>query len=151
MTRRISKTFIAAVIIFFGLAQGAWAVKPVNAVDGVAIQGYDAVAYFTGGQEEKGKIEFTHKWKGAIWLFKNAANRDLFAANPEKYAPQYGGYCSLSVANGKTSRGSGEAWYIHEGKLYLNYDKDVRDRWLRDVNGNIQKADDWWPRLVDKE
>ena len=151
MTRRCGVTILAGLALLFLLLQPAWAVKPVNAPDGVAIEGFDVVAYFTDGGEAKGETEFMHKWKGAIWLFKNAANRDLFAASPEKYAPQYGGYCALSVANGKASKGSGEAWHIEDGKVYLNYDKDVRRRWLMDTRGNIHKADDWWPRLVDKE
>ncbi len=148
MLRRFLPAF--AVLALLGLASPVGAVPPVSAPDGVALQGYDTVAYFKHGEARKGKLDFAYQWKGAIWLFSTAENRAAFVADPEKFAPQYGGYCSLSVANGKTARGSGEAWRVENGKLYLNYDMNVRDRWLRDVSDNIRKADEWWPKLVDK-
>jgi YHS domain-containing protein len=81
------------------------------------------------------------------WFFSSPENRDLFAAAPEKYAPQFGGFCALSVADGKNSRGSGEAWTVHEGKLYLNANKTVMATFRTDPNRWIAKAEGWWPTV----
>jgi len=89
--RRIALMLLAVVILI--LPAASWAKDPVNTNwHGVAVKGYDPVAYFTLGEPVKGKKEFEINWKGATWRFSAAAHRDLFAANPEKYAPQYGGY-----------------------------------------------------------
>ncbi len=151
-TRRQASALVAGSLFSTVLPwRPALAVPAISARDGVAIQGFDAVSYFADNRDVKGSIETLYRWRGALWLFSNAANRDLFAAAPEKYCPQYGGYCALSVAYGKTAPGVGDAWHIHEGKLYLNYDKGVRDRWRRDVPGNIARANLHWPKLVDAE
>lgn len=122
--------------------------SPISgAKDGVAIQGFDTVAYFTEGQAVKGTVQFAHEWSGTVWFFSTAENRALFAAKPEKYAPQYGGHCALSVATGKDAKGSGEAWSMKQGALYLNANKEVQARWMRDISGNIAKADQQWPGL----
>jgi hypothetical protein len=88
--------------------------------DNVAIHGYDTVAYFTEGKAVKGSGEFEHAWEDSKWHFANATNRDLFAANPDRYAPQYGGYCALGIAAGEYAHVDPEAWAIIDGKLYLN-------------------------------
>ena len=118
-----------------------------GARDGVAIQGYDAVAYFTQTSAVRGTANFAHEWAGTVWFFSSAENREAFAAQPEKYAPQYGGHCALSVANGKSARGSGEAWHVESGKLYLNYDQSVQARWQRNRYRNISEGDRWWPGI----
>lgn len=130
-------------------AAGA-ATSPVNKsfFGGVAIEGYDPVAYFTDGRPVAGSKEHTFDWRGATWRFATAEHRDLFAAEPEKYAPQYGGYCAWAVANGYTASIDPEAWKIVDGKLYLNYDKDVQKKWSEDIPGNIAKGDANWPGLV---
>ena len=115
-----------------------------------AIRGYDTVAYFTEGKAVKGKPQFTHEWKGAKWRFASAENRDLFKADPEKYAPQYGGYCAYAVSKGYTASTDPEAWTIHKGKLYLNYSKSVMATWRKDKDGRITKADKNWPAVLEK-
>jgi hypothetical protein len=85
---------------------------------------------------------------GAKWFFATAANRDLFESDPEKYAPQYGGYCAYAVAMGKTADIDPNAWKIVDGKLYLNYNQEIQVKWLEDVPGYIQKADMNWPGVV---
>ncbi len=117
---------------------------------GVAIDGADAVAYFTQGSAVEGSRKFTHQWMGAKWRFASAANRDAFAADPEKYAPQYGGYCAWAVAQGTTAPIEREAWKIVGGKLYLNYSKSIQARWEKDVPGNIRKGDGNWPAVKAK-
>lgn len=113
--------------------------------NGVALKGYDAVAYFDEGKAVEGKTEFEHTWMDSTWKFSNAANRDLFAANPEKYAPQFGGYCAWGVTQGYLAPIDPKAWKVVDGKLYLNYDLNVQKDWQKDIPGNIQKATDLWP------
>ena len=115
--------------------------------DGPAIDGYDPVAYFTEQDAVPGDASHSHSWRGVNWHFSSAANRDLFAADPEAYAPQYGGYCAYAASNNSIAPTDPQAWTVHEGKLYLNYSKHVRKRWLEDVPGHIQRADTNWPGL----
>ena len=112
-----------------------------------AIKGYDPVAYFTEGRPVKGSSEFEYEWMGADWRFATAANRDAFAAEPEKYAPQYGGYCAYAVSQNTTADIDPEAWKIVGDRLYLNLSKDVQKLWEQDVPGYIQKADVNWPKI----
>ncbi|WP_432472144.1 YHS domain-containing (seleno)protein [Amphritea sp. HPY] len=114
----------------------------------VAISGYDAVAYFTENKPQKGSSNFVSEYKGAQWHFKTAANLAAFKASPEKYAPQYGGYCAWAVANNDTASGDPQQWTIHDGKLYLNYDAKVQSMWLKDKVNLIEKADSNWPGVI---
>jgi hypothetical protein len=88
-----------------------------------------------------------HGWQGTTWIFASAENRDRFQADPERYAPQYGGYCAYAVSKGHTASIDPKAWTIVDGKLYLNYSKGVKKKWEQDVPGNIVKADKNWPDL----
>ena len=115
---------------------------------GVAIHGTDPVAYFKQGQPVEGSSDFEHDWNGATWRFASAENREAFAADPEAYAPQYGGYCAWAVSQGYTAKIDPEAWRIVDGKLYLNYNKSVQARWAEDIPGNIGKADANWPGVL---
>ena len=131
------------------LAGPALAVDPTFNTDGTAIRGYDPVAYFTDGKPVEGKAEFSVDHNGAQWRFATAEHRELFAADPEKYAPQFGGYCAWAVANNYTAPIDPDAWTIKDDKLYLNYSKLVRARWALDKDGNIAKATANWPGLRD--
>ncbi|MDJ0510317.1 MAG: YHS domain-containing (seleno)protein [Crocosphaera sp.] len=117
---------------------------------GVAIKGTDPVAYFVDGQAVKGNSEFSHQWAGTTWWFKSAEHRDLFVKEPEKYAPQYGGFCAWAVSNNYTAPIDPEAWKIVDGKLYLNYDANIQKRWNKNIPNNIVKADANWPKLANK-
>ncbi len=115
---------------------------------GKAIRGYDPVAYFTQSKPVKGNADFTHEFQGAKWQFATAANRDAFAANPEKYAPQYGGYCAWAVSQSYTASVDPEAWKVVDGKLYLNYSKSVQQQWLAGGTAMlIKQGDANWPGL----
>jgi hypothetical protein len=115
----------------------------------IAIKGYDPVAYHKDGKPVKGSSEYEFKWKDAKWRFASAEHRDLFEADPERYAPRYGGYCAWAVAQGYTaSVDPKNAWSIVEGKLYLNYDVEVKEKWEKDIPGNITKADANWPGVL---
>lgn len=112
-----------------------------------AVEGYDVVAYFTEGAPVRGDRSHQAEWDGETWLFASAANRDRFLADPAAYAPQYGGHCSWAASRNYIAYGDPEAWRIHEGKLYLNYNKSIRARWAQDIPGNVAKADANWPGL----
>lgn len=120
----------------------------VFAENGIAIRGADPVAYFTVGEYTPGSEEFTHDWEGATWQFASAENRDLFAANPEEYAPQYGGFCAYAVSQGTTASIEPTSWEIVDGKLYLNYDARIQKRWSKDIPGHIAQADQNWPGVL---
>ncbi|AQW60396.1 YHS domain-containing (seleno)protein [Vibrio owensii] len=113
----------------------------------LAIKGYDPVAYFTDNGPTQGKAEYSATYNNAIYHFVNAANRDQFKADPQAYAPQYGGYCAFGVAMGKKFETDPEAWKIEGGKLYLNLDKSVQKRWLEDTQGFIQDANTNWTTI----
>jgi YHS domain-containing protein len=136
-------------VLLLGLTATAIAgkVDPFYQHGGLAIRGYDAVAYYQQSAPVKGSPQFSYQWQGATWLFASAENRDRFQADPGRYAPQYGGYCAYAVSKGHTASIDPEAWKIVDGKLYLNYSKGVQKKWEEDVPGNIVKADKNWPDL----
>ena len=116
--------------------------------DGVAIKGADPVAYFELGRPVEGKAEHAVRWNGAEWRFANAEHKALFEADPERYAPQYGGFCAFAAANGQKAKIEPEAWSIVDGKLYLNYDLPIRKRWEANRDDFIQAADEKWPEIA---
>lgn len=151
MTFFTRRSFIALGGVW--LATPALAGKPAWSMSSndVASDGADVVAYFglpENAEAVRGKRALTAKWQGALWRFSTKENLRLFAQNPMKYAPQFGGYCSLAVANGGTAPGGRDAWHIHNGQLYLNYDKSVRQRWRRDISDNIRRAELNWPGVL---
>ena len=116
---------------------------------GIAINGTDPVAYFTMEKPVPGSADFTHEWNGATWQFSSADNRDAFAADPEKFAPKFGGYCAYAASLGYRANTVPEAWTIYEGALYLNASLRARELWLNDVPGNIAKGEANWPAILD--
>jgi len=116
--------------------------------NGIAIGGTDPVAYFRQGQAVAGSPQITHRWGNATWQFSSAENRDLFANNPERYAPQYGGYCAWAVSQGYTARTDPNAWKIVDDKLYLNYNRRIQGRWEGDITGHIDRANENWPKVL---
>lgn len=119
--------------------------------DGAAIHGYDAVAYFTDSKPVKGDKKFSLSWNNATWYFASQQHLDLFKANPVKYAPQYGGYCAYGLSENHKASTKPEAWSIINGKLYLNYNLDVKADWQKNTTERINKADIYWPAIKDKE
>lgn len=116
--------------------------------DGIAIGGTDPVAYFTQGAAVPGTPEHAAEWGGTTWHFASAENMAAFEADPERYAPQYGGYCAWAVgARNALAPTEPAQWSIVDGKLYLNYSASVQSDWKQDVPGFIAKADANWPRL----
>lgn len=135
-----------------GTQQLGAGVDPIKKnASGAAVEGYDTVAYFTENKPVEGKPEFTHEWRGAKWQFASAENRDKFAANPEKYAPQFGGYCSYAVSHGYTAYGDPQAWKIVDDKLYLNYNPDVKTMWEKEQAKFIQDGTKNWQDFQSKK
>jgi hypothetical protein len=118
-------------------------------VKGVAVGGYDPVAYFTEGRAIKGSPAIKLQHAGVEWRFSSETNRSLFEADPMKFAPRYGGYCAWAASRGYTAKGDPKAWSIVDGKLYLNYNREVRETWQKDASGNIAKADANWPKVLE--
>ncbi|WP_298921639.1 YHS domain-containing (seleno)protein [uncultured Roseobacter sp.] len=133
----------------FGLLPAEYAASPVFVEDGFAMRGYDPVAYFTVGEPTVGDPVFSHTWNGATWVFASAPNRDAFAADPNAFAPQYGGFCAWAIAaKGKLYSTQPSNWRIVEKKLYLNYNDSIQEKWEQDIPGFISEGDKRWPQIV---
>ncbi|HET6989794.1 MAG TPA: YHS domain-containing (seleno)protein [Bacteroidia bacterium] len=146
------KRVIVLMSFLFSISIAASAQKSevFNSSDG-AIHGYDPVAYFKESKPVKGDKKYSLSWKSANWYFVSQQNLDAFKANPAMYAPQYGGYCAYGLANGHKATTEPDAWLISNGKLYLNYNKDVQVKWKEKQAEYIQTADKIWPGIKDKE
>jgi hypothetical protein len=138
------------VSILVSFSSNAKAQTNQHAVNGLAIGGYDAVAYFTDQQAKKGDSSIQLEWNGAKWLFSKIENRKLFEASPDKYAPQYGGYCAYGASRGYKAQTDPTAWTIVGQKLYLNYSQKVKTAWLPDTTTRIQAANQYWEQLTNK-
>lgn len=114
--------------------------------NGKALSGFDAVAYFTDGKATEGKDDISYEWKGAKWHFSSQEHLELFKNNPEKYEPQYGGYCSFAVSTGFTANPSPENWQLINNKLYLFADKGVMEKWLKKPEENIATCNKNWSK-----
>jgi YHS domain-containing protein len=144
---------LLAVLAFAAALAPARSDEPASAVNvlaggGVAIHGYDPVAYFTEGGPRAGKPELAVTHAGARWLFASEANRQRFVTSPARYLPAYGGYCAFGVAQGYRVKIDPAAFTIINERLYLNYDKGVQATWLGKTDAFIAQANTNWPRLV---
>jgi YHS domain-containing protein len=125
-------------------------VAAVNTADGFALKGYDPVAYFTNGQPTKGSAQYSFQWKGVTYLFASAENLQRFKADPDKYLPQYGGYCAYAMSLDRIADIDPHRWAIVGGKLYLNNGFLAQDLWSLNKSGNIESADRNWPQYPKK-
>lgn len=118
---------------------------------GVAIGGYDVVAYFTVAEAQQGSAEYSAQWQDATWWFASAENRKAFLASPERYAPAYGGWCAYGMAEGYAAETDPvNGWTIHEGRLYLNWDAEVTADWRADKSGLLEKSEGYWPTVSEE-
>jgi YHS domain-containing protein len=143
---RLFAVVMVAASMLTGASAAGGDVKVNRTRDGVGIQGYDPVSY-ADGAPAVGQVQITQVFQGTTYRFTSAANRDRFAKDPERYVPQYGGFCAWAVSRGYTAPVDPLAWKIVDGKLYLNYSKRVQQTWEQDVPGNIEKANRNWPGL----
>ena len=123
------------------------AVDEINNQRGLALQGYDPVAYFKEGKPSIGDAAITYRWHGATYRFNSADDRQAFIANPERYAPQFGGYCAFAVSRGTTANGDPHQWAIENDRLFLNNNALAMTLWNQDRPGNINAGDENWPLL----
>lgn len=149
--RFFSRSLFAAMALAVGLfvasvATPALAEDPIytGTFSSNAVSGHDVVAYFDEGKPVKGSSDFETEWQGATWKFSSAENLAKFEADPEAYAPQYGGYCAWAMARGYFASADPDNWKIVDGKLYLNYNDDVQSKWEADIPGFIKAADLKW-------
>jgi YHS domain-containing protein len=119
--------------------------------NGLAVRGFDAVAYFAVDAAVKGDAKYSYVWNGAKWLFSSEENMKKFVADPQAYAPQFGGYCSYAVSEGYTANGDPEAWKIVDGKLYLNYNKQVKEKWEQQQSERIDRGRTNWQQFKTKK
>ncbi|MBA4373686.1 MAG: YHS domain protein [Thermodesulfovibrio sp.] len=146
---RLTDTFLISFSFSFLLAAGVGVITAGKSLaDDIAIKGYDPVAYFKAGKAITGTASFTFPWHNMTWHFQSIENRELFAASPEKYAPQYDGYCAWALTEERKAVTDPEVWTIVNGKLYLNCSKAAYEKWSRDIPGNIKKADTNWLKLI---
>jgi hypothetical protein len=151
VTRRAAVALILAAVLSPASSAQQQRAPARTEVPKIAIQGYDTVAYFTEGRPLKGSEEYEAEWLGARWRFASAQHRDMFIANPERYAPRYGGYCAASMAYGNRKAPSPETWKIVDGRLYLLTSQSSLDRWQQNAADNIRKGDEHWAALRDQE
>jgi YHS domain-containing protein len=141
----------AAAVAAVGLPSAYLFFQPEPAVHtaqgNVAVGGYDPVSYFSG-RPVRGGAQFTAEHEGAQFRFASAENRDRFVADPARYAPAFGGYCAWAVSRGYTASGDPKVWRVVDGRLYLNYNREVGERWSQDIPANIAAANRNWPTIL---
>lgn len=143
---KVKAVFLICVFTFLNFAH-AETVFYTRLFSSVAIKGYDTVAYFEQKQAVKGSPKLSFKWGNVKWQFASQENLETFKANPEKYVPQYGGWCAYAMANGQKVGIDPKAFDIKEGKLYLNYSQKVQKKWRKKAEKYIPKADAFWKKI----
>jgi len=151
LTRRcVFQAAIAAILC------GTWPPLPAGAGDAtpatarVAIEGYDPVAYFTDGHPVKGSSTFSFPFDDAVYYFASAEHHKMFSANPDRYAPQYSGYCTVGVSNGMKTEADPQQWAISNGRLHVFHSQKAHAVFAEDTAGTIAKADANWPAIKDR-
>ncbi|MFK7895266.1 MAG: YHS domain-containing (seleno)protein [Myxococcota bacterium] len=151
MTHPILKSVAATALFLMILAtHTASAAHPIYraSLNGPALDGYDTVAYFTLGRAVRGTAEFQHEWRDTTWYFMNAEHRALFVSDPEKYAPQFGGYCAYAASRSHLYKGHPEVFTIQDGRLYFNNNESVEQIWISDSKMLIESAKRLFPKLL---
>lgn len=141
-----SRYWVFVAVALFALAGPSWAGEYFEK-EGVALRGYDTVGYFSDQKPVKGVASHQAEYKGSTFYFASRANRDAFIADPARYAPQYGGFCAFGLAGGYKAATDPSAFTIVDGKLYLNYNRDIQKQWGADIPGFIAKASKNWPTV----
>lgn len=137
--------FLVSLLIFFAALDVNAQKQEIFSPGGKAINGYDVVAFFKEAKPVKGADSLVYEYKGAQWFFSSRENLDDFKKRAEYYTPQYGGYCAYGTAEGHKAPTQAETWTIVKDKLYFNYNAKVKETWMKDKSGYIEKADQQWP------
>ena len=143
----MKRILIVAALALISVAQAQAQKSAIYAPDGKAIKGYDPVAFFKESKPVKGLNNLSYRWQNATWFFSTKENLEAFKRSPEKYAPQYGGYCSYGTADGHKAPTQADTWTIANGKLYFTYDTNVKTKWVKDQQHFIEVADRKWPEV----
>ncbi len=151
LTRNLFTALSLIIMLFIGNAANAADPIYTGTFNNTGISGYDTTTYYSGEEPIKGSKKFSTEWNGANWYFANQENLEKFQANPEKYAPQYGGYCAWAIAHDKLVSADPKVYHIENGKLYLNYDKKVAGFWLPRKDELIQEADGKYHGLIESK
>jgi len=141
-------TLLLALVLAFASSQTKPQVNTQS--DSLALRGYDVVAYFIDGRAVRGLAQFEYRWSGARWQFASAAHRDEFMKAPQRYAPQFGGYCAWAVSQGYLASGDPKQWKIVDGKLYLNFNARAKELWEADQDAAIERGNANWPGVLAK-
>jgi YHS domain-containing protein len=150
-SRKIKRRISIALLVIAAFVSNLAAGEPVNVdSNGVAIQGYDLVAYFTDDRPVRGKPELVATYNGATYYFASAEHKTQFEKEPGKYAPRFGGFCAFGVSHGAIAPSSVDAFQIIDGQLVLQNNRDILKRWQEDSKGNLKKAEANWQNLVQK-
>lgn len=153
ITRRLALSSALALPVVSLLSRTAGAGAVVAAIpqvytrEGLAVSGYDSVAYFRDGRLVPGISGYRLKWRGAVWQFASAEHRQAFEMDPKAYAPQFGGYCAYTVAEGRPRKAEPDLWTIHAGRLYLNHDATLQKLWRQDMERYIAAAEKNWAQI----
>ncbi|MBC7935168.1 MAG: YHS domain protein [Rhizobacter sp.] len=142
----MKKVVIVLLAVIFSAGAYAQSTK-FTSKNGVAIKGYDPVAYFNQQSAVEGNDKYSFDWSGSKWKFVSQNNLDSFKTAPERYAPQYGGFCAYGTSENHLSPTDPKAWTVVNNKLYLNYNLDVKQLWIKDTTSRIKAADGYWPSL----
>jgi YHS domain-containing protein len=140
----MNRLFHLCLVFLFAQTALAQSTEVYSTQEG-AIRGYDPVAYFTENKPVKGQEQFKTEWKEHTWYFSSQKNMMVFAASPESYAPQYGGYCAYGMSRGYKAASDPHSYSIVDGKLYMTYSRTVQDDWTKQRQHYIQLADQNWP------
>ncbi len=125
------------------LSWGWWG--ETNAASGIALHGFDPISYFGAGEAAAGDPEISYQWKDATWQFSSEANKARFIESPDRYAPQFGGFCAFAVSKGFTADPSPDAWHIVDDKLFVFADTNVRDQWVTALpDGSLVQSEKQW-------
>ena len=151
----IVRNLVVALAAVTGLFAAGAAVADTNVSSGLttkgaglAVHGYDVVAYFTESRPTIGRAKHSIVYRNATYRFASDEHLEAFEDDPEKYVPQYGGYCAYGVAVGAKFDGDPQLWKIVDGKLYLNLNEDIQKTWAKNISGNIKKADRNWGEIA---
>ncbi len=146
------KKIVLSLLLITITLSGIYAQKSeIFTTNGNAIRGFDVVAFFADSKAVKGNDSLAYQWKDANWLFATNENLQAFKSNPEKYAPQYGGYCAYGTADNHKAPTQTDTWTIVDSKLYFNYNNKVKEYWTKNQEALIKKADIIWPNIKNKE
>lgn len=144
----VTLTLVTLTLLFTSSALAAESPVYTGLLSNTGAGGYDTVSYFESEEPIRGSTEYTAEYKGATWRFANAENLRRFEEDPARFAPAYGGYCAWAVSQGYLAKGDPRLWAIRDGRLFLNYDAAVQNRWLEDPDGFIRQADANWPAVL---